>query len=397
MLTAPLARSLATPLATSLAGRGGSLLPPLPTMPALIVYGQSLAIGDTKNILTGGAGPSATHKMLSSTPSNGLTRFNLYDGGAAVIANQLNALEEKYVALKGQTILTSALEGMSRPWLGMSGGIGATALAGLDIGSNPYIRLTQNMGLMPGLGATPAAMIFWQGQNDNISTTKSDYKALLTAFKADVIAASGNENFIFGVVSPSGTNSATPTFGATLAIAEMIREGTIKGIATDYFLPFQSNDLHPWPEGQYWMGLYVQRWLKLAAVGKTPDLMRMVSATKSGATVNITCSMPPTVDTTNYHLVTQWGFRVADSVGGGNIAVNAIATNGNQITLTLASAPTGNAIIRYALNYPAINGWNTTNFNAAGNVYSASADRGSILGKTYPLHHWMIGDQIESA
>lgn len=392
----PLAKGLTRPLALSLTGYGGrDLLPSRPTLPALIIYGQSLAIGDTKNILTGAAGPSATHKMLGNAAGSS-TRFNIYDGGAAKTADRFIALEEKYEGTMGQTALTTTLEGMNRPWLGMAGGLGATTIANMSSGTNPYTRLTQNITNMQSVGALPAAFIFWQGQQDNIATTKAAYKASLATLKADVIAASGNPDLIFAVILPSGTNSASPTFAATLAMAEMIREGSIVGISTDYFLPFANNDLHPAAEGQALMGNYIKRFINKAARGLPYDTMRMTGATRSGVTVTIDTTLPATLDTTNYHLVTQWGFKVSDSTGGANIAVSNVTVSGKTITLTLASAPTGQAVIRYALDYPAISGWNTTNFNAAGNIYSASTDRCNIIGKSYPMHHWLIGDTITS-
>lgn len=395
MLTAPLARSLATTLATSLAGRGGSLLPPLPTMPALIVYGQSLAIGDTKGLLVGATGPSATHKMLGNAAGSS-PRFNIYDGGAAKTADRFAALEEKIEGTYGQTALTSSLEGMARPWLGMSGGLGATTIANMSLGTNPYTRLTQNITNMTTVGALPAVFVFWQGQQDNIANTKAAYKTSLAALKSAVITASGNPDLIFAVIVISGSCNGTNTCAGTLAISEMIREGTIVGIAADYFLPYTKNDPHPWQEGQDWMGHYIQRYINAAAKGKSYDTMRMTGATRIGTTVTITTTMPATLDEVNYHPVTQSGFKVSDSTGGANIAVTNVFVSGSSIILTLASAPTEQAVIRYALDYAKISDWALTNPNTAGNIYSASIDRCSIIGKSYPMHHWLTPDQITS-
>lgn len=376
-------------------GRGVNLLPSRPTLPALIIYGQSLAIGDTKSILTGAAGPSATHKMLGDA-SGSSTRFNRFDGGAAKTADRFIALEEKYEGTMGQTSLTGALEGMPRAWLGMAGGLGATTIANMSSGTNPYTRLTQNMTNMQTVGALPAVFVFWQGQQDNIANTKAAYKASLTTLKADVIAASGNPDLIFAVIVISGANNSTNTCAGTLAISEMIREGSIAGIAADYFLTYNKDDPHPWQEGQTWMGAYIQRYINKAARGLPYDTMRMTGATRTGATVVIDCTMAATLDTTNYHPVTQWGFKVSDSTGGADIAVNNVTVNGTQITLTLASTPTGQAIVRYALDYAKISDWSLSNPNTAGNIYSASLDRCSILGKSYPMHHWLTPDQITS-
>ena len=375
---------------------GVNLLPPLPTLPSLIVYGQSLATGDTKNLLVGATGPSATHKMLASSPSNGTPRFNLYDGGAALTANQFNALQEKFDGLQGQTVLTSSLEGMSRQWLGMIGGLRATTIANMSLGTNPYTRLSQNITNMTALGAMPTAFVFWQGQQDNGATTKASYKASLAALKSDVISTSGNPKLIFAVIIPTGGCNGTNTCGATLAISEMIREGSIVGIATDYFLPFNKNDVHPWQEGQAWLGNYIQRFINAAARGKAYDTMRMTGATRSGTTVTISTTKPATFDTVNYHPITQAGFKVSDSTGGANIAVSNVAVSGSSIILTLVSAPTGQAVIRYALDYAKISDWSTSSSGTAGNIYSASTDRCSIIGKTYPMHHWLTPDQITS-
>jgi hypothetical protein len=144
------------------------------------------------------------------------------------------------------------------------------------------------------------------------------------------------------------------------------------------------------------MGHYIQRFINAASKGKAYDTMRMTGATRSGTTVTIATTMPATFDEVNYHPITQAGFKVSDSTGGTDIPVSSVAVSGSNIILTLSSAPTGQAVIRYALDYAKISDWSTASSGTAGNIYSAASERCSIIGKSYPMHHWLTPDQITS-
>ncbi len=192
--------------------------------------------------------------------------------------------------------------------------------------------------------------------NANTGSTQSEYEALLTNYidRCRIAArqALRNPSHVarFHVSFPPKQNQ--PDADRTIKKAILAVADTLPNIIIGevYSVPMDTDRVHPTPEGYVLMG-------ERAAyqVENSADAMRCMSFSGSGTAWTATFNKPVVRDPSfdwgaNLNAANaRDGLEVWDPGAGGYIAISSLSYSGNQIDITLATAPVGQPELRIAV------------------------------------------------
>ncbi len=401
-------------------------------------YGQSLSIGSRAVGSGMWLNPAPDYIKMPYTGYFSDVRCNLHtsSGSAPVLAagaiTRLTAMEscvgEKAFS-SGQTGVETFSEALhsdimknlnfAMKQLGMALGVGGFTLSQLVKGTQPYANtqtaLTDAKAacLSEGYRMWFPAMLWRQGESD---AANAAYAAQMVAFWNDF---NTDSKLITGQVSDIWMIMAAPSSfadgldQAVLAMVELHNNHPTKFCLShpsymldyDIYTPGSSADddfVHLSVKGQAIDGEYFYRAFRQTVFGKTrwSPLMPSGSAVRSGTTITIPMLVPKApmvVDTTRVteRSGTYRGFVFKDD-SGSPPAITDLVISGNDIVLTLASAPTGSQgsqVVEYALKgHDAVAPFEAVEM-ARGNVCDSEVDR-AACDPTFVMSNWMVPCRI---
>jgi len=374
----------------------------------LIVYGQSNAVGARGTPLISTTQPYA-HKTFAGGPktavgtgtaaTKALVEDTLGEAGATGTNRGETPLSQAARQITEMTAEQDAISPAGVVVFGSAPGEGGKRLDELDAGSTYWTRLLGHIDAAVAR-AGGAGKDLWvvvsliQGEADAIGgTSQSAYAATLAAFWSDLDAAvrarTGQAGAVHLLVSLP-TYYAAANAGPLLAFQSAIAShGHIHLVAPMYFLPYHSDQTHLTAIGHALHGRYIGRAAKRVAIDRArPDRVWPVSAVCRGTTLRVAFEVPRApivIDNASIGPATAAGFKVVD--GTGAITILAVAASGEDVvTLTLARAPTGTTVVRYALDH--LGSGVGIEGGTSGNVRDSTADTCVIDGTVYALPHW---------
>lgn len=402
---------------------------PVPALPLteimhIFTYGQSLSngvnsipvssVGQRYNNLTFAQGPRSTKAgsvgqlpgMDSLAPliENTLTGDGVSSPqhGETPCSGWANALTRR-LALDGTDWRSTGPR-----WLASANGKGSASINNLLPGGSSdlgewfqVLRDAIEQGhLLASAGGNTYSVPCWlymQGEGDNADAAMSGgaYKAKLQQLHAAVSAKVGDV-----------TGSAdAPWLGIYQTYARTLRErphATLDQLAyceqatgvfhltALYHLPLAS-DGHLSAIGSYWVGEYAAKKTKQILEGRRPTWMRLGAATISGKVVRYKPREVPVAPlqlVVDQHLraTTNFGFLVRDANGNCPIEAIGISPYGDEVLITLSSAPTGAVQLRYGLDYLPT-GQVSYAASAGGNLVDSDPETFVLGGVEYPLYN----------
>ncbi|WP_104488832.1 sialate O-acetylesterase [Acinetobacter indicus] len=234
-----------------------------------------------------------------------------------------------------------------------------------------------------------------QGENNAVSgglqTPYAEYKAKLVQLQTDVDA---DVKAITSQVNPVRFITYQMSYAARTwpdiakAQLDLARENDNFMLATPmYHFPYAGDNVHLTNVGYKWMGAYFGRAYKQYMIeGRKPDFIDPLSAQIVGNQIIIKFDVPTLplrIDTTTLASTTNAGFKVTS--GMSEIAITSVIASDDTVILQLASAPTGNVQVRYALDY--LGAGLTITGGASGNLRDSTSDSIEIAGVEKPLYH----------
>jgi len=374
----------------------------------LIVYGQSNSVGARGTPLISTAQPYG-HKTFTGGPKSAvgtgtattkpMVEDLLGEAGATGTNRGETPLSQASRQITEMAAAQDAIAPSDIVVFGSAPGEGGKRLDELDAGSTYWTRLLGHIDAAVAR-AGEAGKDLWvvvsliQGEADaSGGTSQSAYAATLSAFWSDLDAAvrarTGQTGAVHLLVSLP-TYHAAANAGPLLAFQSAIAShGHIHLVAPMYFLPYHSDQTHLTAIGHALHGRYIGRAAKRIAIDKArPDRLWPVSAVCRGTSLRVAFEVPRSplvIDTATIGAATAAGFKVIDASGA--IAVSAVATDGEDgVVLTLARAPSGATVVRYALDY--LGSGVGIDEGTSGNLRDSTSDPVVIDGVTYPLPHW---------
>lgn len=368
----------------------------------VLFYGQSLSVGAAAGALlstsqpysnvTFNGGPRAwngttwdfgTFKPLvednvSPAPDGGTNRTETPCSGAANYAS--TRLAQGGIAPANHVILAS------------TAGRGGFTIAQLKNGAAWYANLTAHVSGARAQSADYAVqtLCWMQGENDIISNTpyatyRADLAQLQADFEADAKAITGQTHPVY-MLTYQVSYGARTWADMALAQLDLAQKNSRFALATPtYHLP-HSDGVHLTAIGYKWAGAYFGRAYSEIVQGRKPRWLNPVSATRRGSQIRVRFQVPTlplVLDTITLAATADHGFRVTD--GGVTATISSIAVEGSDVVITMASAPTGAVVVRYALDALGA-GLSITN-GASGNLRDSTADTITIGGAARPLYH----------
>lgn len=394
---------------TGISGQTGEEPLPEALSPAalnhIIAYGQSLSVGAQ------GRPPLSTSQPYSNVTFQGGPRA--YNGTAFVWA-PLKPLVEDQVAPapdgltnRGETICSGAanyattlraLDGYlpsEHPIMASSAGYGGASISFLEKGNSWYANtflnhITQAHTL--NANHKVQAMMWMQGENDGGSMTQATYfqklNKLVGDVETDAKAITGQTSPVYTLLYQTCTNSAAwrQIQKAQLDVAKTNPKAFL--VTPLYHIPHVSDAVHLSALGYKWVGAYFGRAYKKLLEGKQPKWLDPVSATLRGTELRVRFSVPyrPLVlDQITLAPTQNYGFRVQTTADDVAVAINQVYVDGDYVVLILASAPSGAATVRYAMDYLGT-GLNIVSAGS-GNVRDSEPSKINISGQEYPLYN----------
>lgn len=165
-----------------------------------------------------------------------------------------------------------------------------------------------------------------------------------------------------------------------------------------YHLPLAS-DGHLSALGSYWVGQYAAKKTRQLLAGYRPQWMRLGVATVSGRVVRYRPKEIPVAPLrlwVDEHVrsCVDFGFLVRDANGGCSIESIGISAQGDEVVITLDSAPTGAVQLRYGLDYLP-SGQVDYSGSAGGNLIDSDPETFEYGGVEYPLFNVSPHFQVE--
>ena len=120
--------------------------------------------------------------------------------------------------------------------------------------------------------------------------------------------------------------------------------------------------------------------------GRKSDFINPLSAYIKGNQIIVKFDVPTLplkIDASTLASTTNSGFKVMN--GSSEIAITSVAASDDTVVITLASAPSSNLQVRYALDY--LGTGLSFAGGASGNLRDSTADAVEIAGQTKPLYH----------
>lgn len=234
-----------------------------------------------------------------------------------------------------------------------------------------------------------------QGENNAVSggiqTPYATYKAKLVQLHSDIdtdVKAITGQTDTIKFITYQMSYAARTWPDIAKAQLDLARDNDNFILSTPmYHFPYAGDNIHLTNVGYKWLGAYIGRAYKQYMIeGRKPDFLNPLSAVIKGNTIVIKFDVPKAplvVDTTTLASTTQKGFKVLS--GATDVAVTDVSAAGDTVVLSLATAPTDNVTVRYALDYLG-SGLNITG-GASGNVRDSTPDTAVINNVTKPLYH----------
>ncbi|MDR5858223.1 hypothetical protein FZZ93_01045 [Halomonas eurihalina] len=369
----------------------------------MLFYGQSLSIGakgtpvistsQPYGNLTFAGGPRAADGDFSSlkplvedelqAPDGGTNRGETPCSGAANYASTTMAINHG-VRPADHTILSS------------SAGQGGTSILGLKRGTAWYSdHLLAHISNAYALENDYALRVLaWvQGEADATSDglSFSEYLTELETLQADIDAdARGitGQTSTVPLLTYQCSSRVQENDGVALAQLASAQRNSLIALATPtYHLPHNADGLHLTAAGYKWMGAYFGRaYTDWMIGGEKPRWLSPVSATYRGTQIRVRFDVPTrplVLDDTTLAATTDNGFQITD--GGVAATINSISIDGDDVVLDLASTPTGDVIVRYALDH--LGTGLGIESGGSGNLRDSTPDTITIESIERPLYH----------
>lgn len=370
-----------------------------------LFYGQSLSVGAT-----------AIDILSTSQPYSNLT-FNTsprMDGTATSViplVEQANNPSSDGKADRGETVCSGAANYASRSMMlensinpdnhvifASTAGHGGYRVDQLEKGTDWYNFFkshvqkafdlnTQNVGV--------TAIGWVQGENDavyNVKTPYQTYKDKLVKLQKDMsedIRVITGQNGIVPFITYQMSYEAQRWDAVAKAQLDLVRESDSFHMATPiYHIPYATDKVHLTSIGYKWLGAYFGRAYKQLVIDKKePDYINPLSATIRGNTVTVKFDVPKkplVLDVETLAVTTDNGFKVVDQ-SGVKINISDISVADDTVLITLASTPSSNVSVRYALDYQGAG--LTVTGGASGNLRDSTTDTVIISGQSKSLYH----------
>ncbi|BBT49986.1 hypothetical protein WP8W18E11_25160 [Acinetobacter baumannii] len=384
----------------------------------MLSYGESLSVGATAQTIL-----STTQPYKNITFSKGPRLDPLGSGetlSVVPLVEQYNSPASDGGSNRGETHCSGAANYASLELLrnGVSpkdhvifastAGYGGAKISDLAKGGAIYPRVLNHINKARELnaGKTHKAIFtpFIIGTNDAYYATsyfnfKNTFQQVYQDFNADVKDLTGQEeDVLFAIVQISYGVRSQPQISK--ALWDLPQENDkFLFITPTYHLPY-SEGTHLTNIGYKLLGAYYGRaYAHYFNEGRYPDYIKPVSARVEGEKVIVKFdvpTMPLQIDRTLLAQTTDDGFRVVeldenglikiDSSGNEvSIAIIDVAAALDSVSIRLASAPTGQILVRYAMDYLG-NGLNILN-GASGNLRDSTSDPIEIGGQEKILFH----------
>ena len=380
--------------------------PVVAEMNHLVGYGQSLKTGATATVILSTSQPYA-NVTFNTGPRKDSAATSLIP-----LVEQFNNPSSDGYANRGETCCSGAANYASRAMMKEDGInpskhviFASTAAHGgyridqLKKGSPWYSffleHITEAKRLSDSKTYKTQAVDWGQGENDavtgGIQTPYGVYKPELAQLQIDatndIKAITGQQDSVPFITYQMSYSAATwPDIAK--AQLDLVRENDFFMLSTPmYHFPYAGDKVHLTNVGYKWFGAYVGRAYKQYVIeGRKSDFINPLSAQIAGNQIIIKFDVPTLplqIDTATLASTTNAGFKVMN--GASEIAITSVTASDDTVTLQLASTPTDNVQVRYALDYLgaglAITG------GASGNLRDSTSDSIEITGVTKPLYH----------
>ena len=372
----------------------------------VLSYGQSLSMGATATVVLSNSQP------YSNLTFNSSPRQDTPATSVIPLVEQFNNPSADGYANRGETHCSGLANYASRAMMqennvdpskhiifASTAGHGGYTIDQLKKGSSWYSVLLNHVTTAKVLNVDKSyhvPVIPWiQGENNAVSgglqTPYDIYKASLVQLQSD---ADTDIKAITGQVDPVRFITYQMSYAARTwpdiakAQLDLARENENFMLATPmYHFPYAGDNVHLTNAGYKWMGAYFGRAYKQYMVeGRRPDFINPLTANIVGNTIVVKFDVPKLplkIDTNTLANTTNAGFKVMN--GDTEIAVTSVIATEDTVTLQLASTPTNNVKVRYALDYIGT-GLTITN-GASGNLRDSTEDSVVIGSVTKPLYH----------
>lgn len=348
---------------TSLTSRamGGASAPPVPPSLLFLIAGQSNGVGSDTRVLT--TTPSARHKRFTPgvrTQGGGLSPLiGLYEQADSFGGSGGETLASSFAG--HLDTLTSESDRVLMACHALSGGF----LTQINKGTTPYsyglAQMTAAVAASPDIEV--GGVLFVHGESDTQSNSLT-YPANLTTLQGDYDtdskAATGQaaEVVMYCLQNPAyppGSTSATGTnkngsCQLTYLSRAVSNPSEFVCVGPAYWFQWLTDGLHYRAEYQRVLGAMMAKFVKRKRAAETSLPLYPTAAVRTGTSVVVTFHVPvsPIVwrmdlyqNTTSGNTNQVHGFGFYDDSGTPPAVTAVSITATNQVTLTLASVPTG--------------------------------------------------------
>jgi len=372
----------------------------------ILSYGQSLSVGATATTIL-----SVSQPYYNTTFNTG-PRQDTAATGVVPLVEQFNNPSADGYTNRGETHCSGMANYASLTMLKENGinpqehiifastaGHGGYTIDQLKKGSAWYSVLLDHVTKAKSLNAGKSyhvPVVPWiQGENNAVSgglqTPYTTYKAALARLQTDVDA---DIKAITAQVDPVRFITYQMSYAAATwpdiakAQLDLARENDNFMLATPmYHFPYAGDRVHLTNIGYKWMGAYFGRAYKQYMIdGRKPDFINPLSAYLKDNKIYIKFDVPTLplqIDTTTLANTANAGFKVMN--GAAEVVISDVSASGDTVIIQLASAPTSDVKVRYALDY--LGAGLIITGGASGNLRDSTADSIVISGTTYPLYH----------
>lgn len=251
-------------------GGGGALYKSLPTLPVLLVEGQSLAAGfGATDYLSPSSAPHKMWNGLTGAGQNGPTRANSVATATPSALASLITLAEGNYTNQGQTVLSTALEYMSQlvvrdglsviPWIGTVVAASGQPISTFAPGGWVRDRVSEVSAKAISLGSKVSTWVWMQGESNNSSpnVNRAGYRTSWLVINA-AMRALAPDMLQLGYQTAGGVSTPVELEGATLAQWDMFKAGEYNLVTPIYFMP-DNQSIHINATGEGWLGAYFGR------------------------------------------------------------------------------------------------------------------------------------------
>lgn len=367
----------------------------------MLFYGQSLTLGATATTIL-----STTQPYNNKTFNTG-PRMDSTASSVIPLVEQFNNPSNDGQSNRGETPCSGAANyatKLSREQnsqehviFASAAGHGGYSISELEKGTNWYNTFLLNQvtkaAELNGADFKTQVVNWAQGEADiTDGTSYATYLAKLNQLQidmnADIKAITGQTDNIPFITYQCSYGTALHK-DIALAQLKISQENPMVFLSTPtYRFPYGSDKTHLTNVGYKLMGAYFGRAYKQLVIdNQVPDFINPLGAKIIGNTIEVTFDVPKLplrLDTTNLASTTNFGFKVIDS-NDSNVSINSVTVDKNKVFITLASAPSNDLKVRYALDYLGT-GLNILN-GASGNLRDSTTDSVVINSTTHTLFH----------